>query len=383
MQREFSVSTGMKVFYCLLGVGAIVFSLYLFSMPKNEEVSSLVYLFPLFFTATGAILILNGLRRKVMIEDDRVVNVGVFTTEELLISDIKGYRLGRKGLYIDPISSVNKRITINNYNDFSDSWDLLQYIKKTFKDLDEVDLKEQQETISQNTDLGLTSEERQGKLNRAKTIATLYNVIGVIVAIAALIGNQPYLVLVAIVYPLLSVVVILTSNGLIKFISNKKRSVYAFIYFGFLAPTIVLLVKVSDYHLFKFDNLWLPFLFAGLIVFVLLFITGVNRSMESVIGQAAVMLVTGLVFSFGSITQINCLFDKSPLKVYHAEVLGHHVTHGRNTSYYLYLTTWGPCHEQKEVSVGSKMYANTNVGDTLNVDFKQGLLNIPWFEVTK
>jgi hypothetical protein len=384
MQREFTVSTGMKVFYSLLGVGLIIFSIFLFSKPKNEEVSDLVYLLPLVFTAGGVLFIVNGSRRKVIIEDDKFINVGIFTTEELLISDIKGYRITQKGLSIESLSPVNSNIKINNYSDLGDSWDLTQYLKNNFKDLDEVDLKEQQSNILQDTNLGLTSEERQGKLNNAKTIAILYNVIGVIIAIVALIGNMHLLVIIAIVYPLLSVIIMLASKGLIKFLSNAKRSVYAFVFFGFLAPTVVLFVRsMGDYHLLKIDNLWMPLFVAGLTVFALLFLSGINKTVESVIGQALVMLVLGMVFSFGSITQVNCVFDRSRPQLYHAEVLGHHIKHGKSTSYYLYLTHWGPCHEQKEINVGSRMYANTNVGDTLTVTLKQGSFNIPWFEVAK
>jgi hypothetical protein len=384
MQREFSVSAGIKVLYCLIAVGMLGLSMFMFSKPKNEEVSTLIYLLPLFFMAIGILFIVNVMRRKVIVDDDKVINTGLFTTKELLITDIRGYRLVQKALCLEPVSSTNSKITINNYIDLNGSWDLLQYCKTNFKDLNELDLEEQQDKIQQDPNLGFTSEERQGKLDTAKTIATLYNVIGVIIAVAALIGNKPFLTIIAIAYPLLSIIVMFTGNGLIRFLSNKKRSVYAFIFFGFLAPTIVLFVKsIGDYHLFKLDNLWMPLLLAGLVVFALLFTIGINRTVESVIGQAAVMLVTAMIFSFGSITQINCVFDKSPLQIYHAGVLGHHVTHGRHTSYYLYLTPWGPCHEQKEISVTGKMYANTNVGDTLNVDFKQGLLNIPWFEITK
>ncbi len=102
-----------------------------------------------------------------------------------------------------------------------------------------------------------------------------------------------------------------------------------------------------------------------------------------VVEQAAIFVFISIFYAAGSIVEINCEFDNAPVKVYHAAVLGHHISRGRNTSYYLYLTKWGPDNKQEQVSVGSKMYYNTNVGDTVNINFKPGLLNVPWFVVKK
>jgi hypothetical protein len=154
---------------------------------------------------------------------------------------------------------------------------------------------------------------------------------------------------------------------------------------GFFLPSFLLWYKAIDqFKIFQTNNLWLPSLLISLSIFTLLYISGINRNIESMKGQVIFMCLAALLFGFGSTLEINCRFDNSTAKVYKALVLDHKISHGsRSTSYYLTLSEWGPRKKVQEIGIHKRMYESINDGDSVNVNFHKGLINIPWFIVTK
>jgi hypothetical protein len=382
MQEEFTLPIYYKIFYCLLGAGLVGLSIFMIIHP-NKGIPT--FLIALVITAVGLLLIANGARRKVTIENDVITCIDLFNTREIAVGDVKGVRTGAKTIVIESNIAGQAPILIRNYIQLSDSFQLLSYLRDTFQDLDAANLKEEQSNLLQDLNLGFTTEERQAKLNNAKTIGLAYNIAGIVLAVLGLFLRQPMFTVLLIVYPLLSIVVIVTSKGLIKFLSDKKRSLYPFVFLGFIFPTMVTSIKAMvDFHIYSYDNFWLPFAGVVCIVAASLIATGINRSIGGgIVGQGLLMLVIAIFYAVGVIGQINCTFDKSADKIYDARIIGHHISHGRNTNYYLYLSTWGPCHQQKQISVGRNMYNHTNIGDIVKIDFKPGLLNVPWFVVKR
>jgi len=384
MEKEYNISTGMRLFYGLLAIATFGFSIFIFTIKKAPNVSGAVYLIPLVIMSFGILIIVNIVRRKIAVTGDRLLCVNLFTRKELAIAAIKGYRIGQKNIIIEPLSSNDSKIIINNYSDFGDSDELAKWVKDTFKDLDAIDLENEHNKLLQDTSLGITERDREENLKKAKQVAPAYNLIGMVLGFGLIFFESKLGTVLLIFYPLAGIVVMIFSKGLVKFLSNKKRSVYGFVIPGFVMPAFVMFFKsLSNYSVYQYDHIWLPFMLIAFAVFGLLYATGINRSVESVTGQAAVMLVVALIYSFGSILQVNFVFDQSQLKIYHATVLDHHVTHGKHNSYYLKLSKWGPMEVEKNEDVGQHTYYNTQIGDTVEIDFKDGLLNIPWYIVTK
>lgn len=383
MQREFTVPTYLKIIYYLLGAAIIGAGVFLTTLPNHG--GSLIYFLPFYIAAIGLYIMITAVRRKVTITDDTISVVDSFKTKEIATADIQGIRFGQKRIIIVPKNSDQKALVIRNYGSLNASNRLVDYLTGTFTDLDAVDQDEEQRNLLQDPNLGFTVEERQAKLDNAKKVALGYNVLGVIVAVGCLFLKQSVFTILAMIYPLLSIAVIVTSKGLIKFSSDSKRSVYPFVIPGFFAPAVALFIKsMALYRIYSFDNFWLPFIGLGVVVAAILFRTGINTSInKNPTAQLIFMAGLSLFYAFGTVDEVNCGYDKSPDQIYKASVLGHHISHGKSTSYYLYLSTWGPCHEQKQVDVGSKMYYETNIGDSVKVDLKAGLLHIPWFVVRK
>jgi hypothetical protein len=87
-------------------------------------------------------------------------------------------------------------------------------------------------------------------------------------------------------------------------------------------------------------------------------------------------------YSFGTVIHINCYYDNSEAEYFTAKVLDKRISSGKSTSYYLELSTWGKQEEVDEVSISKGFYNRIEVGDEVNIYFRNGKLKIPWFIVT-
>ncbi|MGZ3755468.1 MAG: hypothetical protein ACXVAY_01035 [Mucilaginibacter sp.] len=383
MEQEYTIGTGTKIFYGALAVGLFGFGLFLFSMKGNADVSPFFYILPLLIIAGSILIFINIIRRKIIIYDDRIICISLFTNKELALADIKGCRIGQKVIYLEPLSNDVAKITIANYIDFGNSDDLVDWARDNFKDLDAADLEDEQNKVLNDTALGATERERTSALKQAKRVATSYNIIGGIIGLGLIAFDNYWSSVLLISYPVIGVLVMATSKGLIKFLSNPKRSVYGNIMIGFFMSSLIMLFKSLDsYNLLQLTNAWLPFWVVAFVICCLLYFTGINKSVEAVKGQFVFMLIMSLIYSFASVIQLNCVFDRSAKKVFHAGVVDRRISHGKHTSYYLTLTPWGPMQQEKEVDVHRWLYNQTRIGDTVEIDFKNGLLNIAWFVVT-
>jgi len=380
---EYTVSTGMKIFYGLLAIGMFVFSVFLVNV-YNPSVTHAVLLFPLFLTAGAVLIIVNLIKRGIVIDDHSILCNNLFSRKELEFTRIKGCRIGQKAIYIEPLSSDDPTIVIGNYSDLTKSDELARWVKAHFKDLDSIDLEKERQELSQNPELGSTEAERQGTLKRAKNIAITYNIAGIALSFAMIFYNAKTGTIILLSYPLIGVMIMIFSKGIIKFISKAKRSVYPSISLGMALPSFLLLIKsLGEYSIFQSNHLWSPALIISGILFALFYFRGINKSIGSIKGQIAFMLILALLYGFGSALQINCAFDNSPLKTYDATVFSRRMQNGRSRSYFLTLSPWGPRRKVQETEVHRRLYNVTAIGDTVKVNFKEGLLHVPWFIVTR
>lgn len=86
------------------------------------------------------------------------------------------------------------------------------------------------------------------------------------------------------------------------------------------------------------------------------------------------------LYSYAATYGINCVYDTSEAKIYHTKVLGKSISRGRrSTTYYLRVKPWGTHREAEKISVALSQYSATSIGQTVNIDYKKGLLGIPWY----
>lgn len=86
------------------------------------------------------------------------------------------------------------------------------------------------------------------------------------------------------------------------------------------------------------------------------------------------------IYSYAATYGVNCVYDNSQAKVYQAKVIDKSISRGRRqTTYYLRVEPWGNHHDAENISVPSSQYADTEIGQTVSIDYKEGLLGIPWY----
>jgi hypothetical protein len=378
MNREYTISAGFKIFYGFLAAGLAGFAVYLFNMPRAT--GPVVLIIPVLFLAASVAILINIIKSKIIVSGDSISRVNIFKTTQLAIADIKGVRVGQKSIFIESKTSAPK-ITIANYSDYADSDELTAWLKANFTDLNAEEYKDELQEILNDTSLGFTEEERQQQLTKAKTIAIAYSIGGVVVAVAGILKDIEALTLVTLLYPLLGIVIIATSKGLIKLIS-KKGSPYYHVLIGVEFPSVMLLIKsISDFHILQTANLWLPAILTGVIFGLAIKFADRTHNSIPIGSQIFILVLVGGMFGFGSILKINYYYDQSPETVYRATVLSHSISHGKSTTYYLSLSPWGPQIKESQISVSRHRYYQDSIGSTVSLHVKQGLLNIPWYTV--
>jgi hypothetical protein len=386
MEQEYTISTTMKITCRIFSAVILVFAVFIVCLPKGPGINTAVFIFPALIMLLPIILMMEVISKKITINDTYITTTSIFSNRQLAINDIRGYRAvqnkGSKSFILEPVTPGNPIIRIGSYTSFNNSAELATWIDK-FQNLDDIDLKNEQQELLQDMRFGVTEAEREQNIKNIKLVANTYNIAGVVIALGMAFLPFKISTVVLIGYPLAGFAVLLYGKGLIKFFSNPKRSIYPTMAFGFLFSCLVMLLKsVILYHITSAENLWLPAFTTSGIMFVLLCLTGINKNMKFVIGQGVLLVLLSLMFGFGSVLQVNGMFDDSTLRVYNARVLGHRVSHGKSNSYYLTLSAWGSRQYTKEVEVDQSLYDIKNIGDSVKVNFKEGKLHIPWFTVS-
>jgi hypothetical protein len=383
MEVTYTISTGWKVFYGVFAAiptfGAVCF-LSLVGAPKVT---------PIVFAPIGAsvvllalaILVGGQLRKKVIISADKIVGINVLQRRELATSNIKGCRIGEKVITIEPASSPGKKIIINNYSDFNDSKNLVNWLKENFKDLDATDLNVERDSILNDASLGSTKEEREAKITRAKWIGVIYSMAGLIIGLGSIpFGEDKAVAMIDIIYPLIGIILMATSNGLIKFVTNSKRSVRSFTVLGIFMPSFMLTISAAlGYNIDEYQPIIVPALSVCLPMMALVYFIGINRDLPSIAGQAIFMLIVSAAYGYGTVVKINCLFDESEPKLSHATIYNKSKEYSKGEHYYLDINAFSPANDQKQIEVGEARYNKYNIGDSIGVDLKKGYLGIPWY----
>jgi hypothetical protein len=385
MEQEFKVSIGFRFFYGIVLSGLIflvVFAFYRFGIANKNGVDAML----LAIAVPCCMMLINVFRSKVTITDLSITRTTAFGTKELLFADVKGCRIGDKTIRIDPVDvKTSPRITINNYIDFDNSDELKKLIAAKFTDLNEAGLKFEQEKFFENERYGLTVPERKSTLKKVKIIAVIYSVIGVLLTFAMIPVDEGYFPsLLMMGYPLLGIIIIVTSGGLTKFVSSSKVSINPFVGLGMVMSMVIMLFKsLNDFEIYSYANVWIPWLIIGAVLFAMLYLWGLNWSLPSIKAQVIFMMLVCCLYGYGSLIQLNCVFDHSAAQVYKTSVYNKWVSHGKSTNYYLTLNPWEAGKKTKDVAVYRSRYNAANIGDTISVSTKKGLLRIPWFYVAQ
>jgi hypothetical protein len=156
MNREFVTSNYAKIVYYLLLIlfsGSVVL---LFSISRNMAQPGPVYLFAILMMSLPVIIAAGFIRRKIIISNDTIKCISLFSTREFATSSIKGYRIitnkSSRSIVFE-LSDGAGKVTLSNVTDLADKDELLNWVQTNFTDLDGADMQTEKDELLQNTEL--------------------------------------------------------------------------------------------------------------------------------------------------------------------------------------------------------------------------------------
>jgi len=238
--------------------------------------------------------------------------------------------------------------------------------------------------MSRETNLELNTDDNDKPSAFVKNVTAAYNIVGVMLSLYILFSEGKNNIIVLLPYPLIAIVLVLISKRAVKLISDNNNRIYGSLTFGFLFSTLIILFKSWDYTIFKNENVWLPVIITCVVIFILLYKIGINPLNGRKIFETILTYIIVVIYAYGVIREANSIFDKSNPQIYRVVVLDKRAHHGsKSDSYHFTLSTWGPMQTIKEEEVDGYLFDHTKIGDTINVNFSQGLLDIPWYAISK
>ena len=375
--------------YVLAPIAMVPFGfLLLIPIIPNVDINLEVYywfLLPLSVTMLFVIIVafVNTIIGKFVIDKNKIYTTGLFNNKQVYFNDIKGYRITEHFTFIE---SRNDKTRIKLSNFYENRNELQDWLIWNYKNLNELEIIQEKQEILSKQDLGWTIEERESKFSKYKRLAKILNWSGGIIAIGTtlLLKASDYIILLCIVYPIFCLLAILFSKGLLT-IDERNEAVYPSVFWAFFAPTSVVFLRALMYFkIYNYDNVWL---LTAVIAFSFFFTLIINNrgfvfnkfEKTSTILIFSVFIVFG--YSFGTVINLNCALDDSQPKKFKTIVLDKRITKGKSTNYYLTVSLWNNQKVPKEENTNETDYELIKKGDTITINFYEGKLNIPWYEI--
>ncbi len=390
MNQEFRTAKGWSIFTYLFTPLLIALFVFLGIMPfmADELVWWLVFLLvPVSIGMTVFMIygLLSTYKGRLIINSDKVVEIGVFKDKELELTNIKGYRVDQYYTYLIPKNADSKLIKVSQYIGNKNAFN--QWLFTNFQDVDVIESTREVEEILANEEFGRTVEEREDKFKRARFVARTLNVVGSLLAALLFFYPRPYdlITLIALIFPFFILASLHFFRGLIR-IDQKNNSGYPSTIYGLIFPGMALALRsFMDFDILEYSNFWLPTFAVTIVTSLIMFSTTSELKFKKASDYITVVSLVGFVFvySYGGIINYNCIYDDSEPEVYSSEVLDMRISTGKSTSYYVELTPWGPVTESEDVSITKGLYEQLELGESVNIYLMNGKMNIPWFTITE
>lgn len=390
MQKEYRIAKGWAIFMYIFCPPLILLMGWLALFPLFSDPIQWT-LFAIFFPmgiGIGVVTVIGMLDIKksvFVIAQDRVyiTSTLAYHNRSLGLDEIEGYRLDDKYYYIIPSDKKKKKISISKY--YGKQEEIQEWLSSHYHDLDLLNAQREVENILQDEELGRTIEERQEKLKRAKIICNTINWVSAGVGIWAYIWPNPYEYVIISLTLLFAVSVLAVRFVPLVKIFEDKSSGFPSVFIGLLLSGITLAIRaLLDFSLYELSNLlsMLAAVVTGLFVVITIRNHEIDLVKKDGIIKGLCLVFFLLFFGYGSIIEINCLYDRSDPINYSATILDKRISSGKHTSYYLSLTAWGNHAENEEVTVSHNMYNELEIGDEVQVSLFSGKLGVPWYDVS-
>lgn len=388
MKDEYNTSIAYKIFYGVASVVIVGLTIFTALSDKSGFTKNHGIIVLPAFGIIGLILtVINLNKRKVIISHYSIKYISIWGSKEIINKNVKGYRILDKRIVIYSIDGVNK-IAIRDYLSINNLDELQKNLNEKYTNLDLVSYQNNLKTITDDTNLGNTEEERMSTLKKTKRIALVYNIGGIGIFILCLIfsefilDNKLIKVFITL-YPAFGIILLTFSKGLLKLISGKS-SAYGSLIAGMYASTIVgMIAMISHYDFVAYNKLCLPVLITGLIFTSILWRYGYNRAENAARGQIIMLILIAFLYAIPLVMIVNCELDLSPEKIYVSNISNRYIFHNNSRAYYHVVIeaseyTLTP---SKDLHISNELYDKIQSLQAVHVAVKSGLLGAPWIYI--
>ena len=121
--------------------------------------------------------------------------------------------------------------------------------------------------------------------------------------------------------------------------------------------------------------------FVGICAFLLLTHRQISDSNKDKWWIYGSIVFSFFIYSYSAVIAVNCSFDYSEPKEYKTEVIDKHITTRRKggRTFYVKVKPWGHHYDSEDITVSSEEYEQYQINDKVVVEYKEGLLGIPWY----
>jgi hypothetical protein len=333
------------------------------------------------FTGLSIPAALSQARSRVILTQDAIEVRGIVLAKRLARDAIRGWRwlpmqYGAPVRKVIPHDNAMPTLTVPQSLETDAAFEAWF---SSITNLDKDDFEEsEKEYLAQAS--GSQTQKRQ-QLDEAKRNVRFLNYATYAVCAWVFFHPQPYRLAVSSVAILPLIAIALVAFGGPAYAFNAKKadaradaSVAAFL------PTMALFLRaLFDVSVLDQEKiLWMSA--AGALAGAGLVIALVSSTRKPWYTPLLLLLLTGS-YAYGAEALANRELDTSEPEVFQTQVLDHHISRGKTTTYHLELGAWGPRTVRDEVDVNREYYERTAVGSPVCVYLWRGALGVRWFEV--
>lgn len=403
---KLTFSKTMRIFTMISGLalsGGFGFAFFYYLHGDPTSIVSWAVFFSLFlaFLILSILGVLEAIFSYCTFDDENGIEYycGFSKIKKIPISSLESFRLNDRGISISYKVFINsiektKTLTLSRYykdlpllHEWLDSHTTNLYIEEWEKSIE--DFRKSHEEIS--------DEEKVQVFERVNRVAKILKWLGALIALF-FIGSVTWLdktfQLIAFAlcaaYPIVLLLIMHFSNGEIR-CNVKDGEINPSILSPFLFCSGALSIIAYVYFDLVYDlkKQFLVAFLTTLTIFLLYYLCASEaEKMKDAKPSMRILNLCSLfflmfIYGIGFSLLANVLLDKSEPTPYQATIIDKRISGGKYPSYNLKVTPWiDEKRANKEISVGKKLYMQTEANDIVLLKLHKGFLGVPWVRVT-
>ncbi len=372
---------------CVLGIGIGVYISLVTFIDDSQQASAVYYLLPVGLSFTLYMLgtLLTILYSKFILTHDRITEVGAFGQKTLMASQVKGYHLDSTYLTVYPKNKRGPKMKIGV--SMKNSQEVLTWLSARSPNLQVVTYREEENEVFTEKSYGATASERQATLQKARQVATWFNLQGYALTAWLIFFPYPYHVALLAVglYPVMLVWLSYKYKGLFR-LNPFRASAYPTVAYALFFITLAIALRAyNDVQLLDYGLIWGWSGAVALPVFLIMFFTSqefITKKTKNLRGAPIVAVLLAL-YGYGISALANVMFDTSIPATFTAKILEKREANQHTKVYYLTLAPWGPLVKADEIFVTQDIYEKIVIGDSVSLQLYAGAFHMPWVVLTK